>query len=126
MDKQSLKQKGLTPTHCAVLYLRYCLQHLPYNSDALAEVADVAPLNNAQYKAVQKALQSRLTNPACVTPGLLRRSCDARDKRLTSRSLGISPPPQCPSPDGWRTNRQLSIIGRIGLDAGHVNGGDCR
>ena len=64
MDKQSLKQKGLTPTHCAVLYLRYCLQHLPYNSDALAEVADVAPLNNAQYKAVQKALQSRLTNPA--------------------------------------------------------------
>jgi hypothetical protein len=62
MDKQSLKQKGLTPTHCAVLYLRYCLQHLPYNSDALAEVADVAPLNNAQYKAVQKALQSRLTS----------------------------------------------------------------
>ena len=62
MDKQSLKQKGLTPTHCAVLYLRYCLQHLPYNSDALAEIADIAPLNNAQYKAVQKALQSKLAS----------------------------------------------------------------
>ena len=62
MNKKSLKQKGLTPTHCAVLYLRYCLQHLPYNSDAFAEVADVAPLNNAQYKAVQKALQSKLAS----------------------------------------------------------------
>jgi hypothetical protein len=62
MNNKSLKQKGLTPTHCAVLYLRYCLQHLPYNSDAFAEVADVAPLNNAQYKAVQKALQSKLAS----------------------------------------------------------------
>ena len=62
MNNKSLKQKGLTPTHCAVLYLRYCLQHLPYNSDALAEIADIAPLNNAQYKAVQKALQSKLAS----------------------------------------------------------------
>jgi len=62
MNKKSLKQKGLTPTHCAVLYLRYCLQHLPYNSDAFAEVADVAPLTSTQYKAVQKALQSKLAS----------------------------------------------------------------
>ena len=62
MNKKSLKQKGLTPTHCAVLYLRYCLQHLPYNSDAFAEVADVASLTSTQYKAVQKALQSKLTS----------------------------------------------------------------
>ena len=34
MSSQSLKEMGMTPTDCANLYVRYCLQNLPYNADA--------------------------------------------------------------------------------------------
>jgi hypothetical protein len=57
-----LKEKKMTPTDCASQYLRYCLQKLPYNADAVAEVADIAPLTGTQYKAVQKAPQSKLAS----------------------------------------------------------------
>ncbi len=79
MNKESLKQKGLTPTRCAILYLRYCLQNLPYNAEALCEVADVAPLNGTQYKAVRKALEKRLS-------AFIKKL----DKSLTKHTLPIS------------------------------------
>jgi hypothetical protein len=44
VSKQTLKEKGLNLTDCASRYVRCCLQNLPYNADALAEVADCAPL----------------------------------------------------------------------------------
>lgn len=62
MPKQSLKEKKMTPTDCANRYLRYCLENLPYSTEALAEIADIAPLTGTQYKAVRKALQSKLAN----------------------------------------------------------------
>jgi hypothetical protein len=62
LTKQSLREKGLTPTDCANLYLRYCLMNLPYDADAFQEVADIAPLKGAQYTAVQKALRSKLAS----------------------------------------------------------------
>ena len=33
---------------------------LPYNADAFSEVADCAPLTGVKYKAVEKALQTKL------------------------------------------------------------------
>jgi hypothetical protein len=62
MSKNSPREKGLTPTDCAKLYVRYCLQNLPYNTDAFAEVVDCASLNDKQYKAVEKALQIKLAS----------------------------------------------------------------
>jgi|ERR1039457_2908999 hypothetical protein len=62
MSKQTLKEKGLTPTDCANLYVRYCLQNLPYNADAFAEVVDCASLTGTKYKAVEKALQTKLVS----------------------------------------------------------------
>ena len=75
---EPLAAKGLTPTDCAKMYVRYCLMNLPYNADAFREVADCAPLTGTQYKAVQKALQKRLAMAAqkrCLLPAAAARGC---------------------------------------------------
>ena|SRR5579863_6918662 len=92
LTKPTLKGKGLTPTACANLYLRYCLQNLP------EEVADIAPLNSTQYKAVQKALQGKLA-------GLIKKL----DKSLGGHAPGTDALPEVQVPEYGLIDSQNAI-----------------